>query len=362
MLLRKALRTETAAGRYKGAIHVHTRYSDGSGTVPDVLDAARAAGLDFVIVSDHDTLEARRDWPDGWYDGVLLVIGAEISPEGRGHCLALGVQDVEHYRWMTAGEYLPLIRRQGGLAFVAHPEGKRKRRFGVNLEAWLHWDNPLFQGIEVWSFMHDWIASLGYLKLAGHLFHPYEKLRGPNQAVLACWDKCALRRPVAGIAGVDAHAVQLLLRRWRIFPYEMLFRSTVSVVGCQEFTGDGAGDVRRLLEGLASGDVTMVNRAACDAEGFAFCALGPTGRVNQGGEILLEKGVRVVVESPVKAHLNVVHNGVSMARQHGAVLEVPVTSSGVYRAEAHLDGKPWAFSNHVFVGTPDEIERRRRDL
>ena len=37
----------------RGAIHVHTRRSDGTGTMETVAEAASAAGLKFVIVTDH---------------------------------------------------------------------------------------------------------------------------------------------------------------------------------------------------------------------------------------------------------------------------------------------------------------------
>ena len=37
----------------RGAIHVHTRRSDGTGTMETVAEAASAAGLQFVIVTDH---------------------------------------------------------------------------------------------------------------------------------------------------------------------------------------------------------------------------------------------------------------------------------------------------------------------
>jgi histidinol phosphatase-like PHP family hydrolase len=46
-------------------VHVHTTYSDGTATVPEVLDAARASGADALLVTDHDSLGARRD---GWED------------------------------------------------------------------------------------------------------------------------------------------------------------------------------------------------------------------------------------------------------------------------------------------------------
>ena len=40
----------------RGAIHVHSNYSDGSGRVEDVISAAQTAGLDYLIITDHDKL------------------------------------------------------------------------------------------------------------------------------------------------------------------------------------------------------------------------------------------------------------------------------------------------------------------
>src|SRR5688572_16609016 len=37
-------------------LHMHTRYSDGSGTHKDIAQAAIQAGLDAVIVTDHNVL------------------------------------------------------------------------------------------------------------------------------------------------------------------------------------------------------------------------------------------------------------------------------------------------------------------
>ena len=37
-------------------LHMHTRYSDGTGTHKDIADAAIKAGLDAVIVTDHNVL------------------------------------------------------------------------------------------------------------------------------------------------------------------------------------------------------------------------------------------------------------------------------------------------------------------
>ncbi|HUX15651.1 MAG TPA: PHP domain-containing protein, partial [Phycisphaerae bacterium] len=64
---------------YVGAFHVHSCYSDGSGTYQEIASAAARAGLDFVVMSDHDTLRPRADGWQGWHDGVLVIVGTEIS-------------------------------------------------------------------------------------------------------------------------------------------------------------------------------------------------------------------------------------------------------------------------------------------
>jgi nitrogenase molybdenum-iron protein alpha/beta subunit len=54
------LRSGTIMGYdYKGAIHVHSTYSDGTGTVEEIMQAANEAGLDFVVITTtHDRWRA----------------------------------------------------------------------------------------------------------------------------------------------------------------------------------------------------------------------------------------------------------------------------------------------------------------
>ena len=48
--------------------------SDGGGTADEVIAAARAAGLGFVVISDHNNLDAKP--LEGYRDGVLVLVGA----------------------------------------------------------------------------------------------------------------------------------------------------------------------------------------------------------------------------------------------------------------------------------------------
>ena len=63
-----------------GVLHVHTEFSDGHGTAEEVIEAAGAAGLDYLIVADHNRLDAKR--LEGYHGRLLVMVGTEISTRG----------------------------------------------------------------------------------------------------------------------------------------------------------------------------------------------------------------------------------------------------------------------------------------
>jgi predicted metal-dependent phosphoesterase TrpH len=52
-------------------VHVHSTYSDGSATIPELLDDARRAGADALLLTDHDSRGARDAGWEGAHDGVF---------------------------------------------------------------------------------------------------------------------------------------------------------------------------------------------------------------------------------------------------------------------------------------------------
>ena len=51
-----AIRGTAADGMAVGAVHMHTTASDGGGTIDDLVDAAVANGLDFIV----EEIDAKR--------------------------------------------------------------------------------------------------------------------------------------------------------------------------------------------------------------------------------------------------------------------------------------------------------------
>src|SRR4051812_24607429 len=101
-------------------VHVHSTYSDGTATVPELLGAAREAGADALLLTDHDTLAARREGWEGRHDGVSLLVGSEVSPK-QGHYLAFGVVREVPHAGRSALQIAEAVRAAGGIGFAAHP-------------------------------------------------------------------------------------------------------------------------------------------------------------------------------------------------------------------------------------------------
>jgi len=101
--------------------HVHTDASYDCSTTPErVVEAALAAGLDAVAITDHDAVDgARRAVAAAAGTDLLVVPGAEVST-GDGHLLALGV-DWAPEPGRPFAETVTAVREAGGVAVVPHP-------------------------------------------------------------------------------------------------------------------------------------------------------------------------------------------------------------------------------------------------
>ena len=62
-------------------LHVHTTNSDGSLTLSTLADAAGAAGVDIVAVTDHDRLHPDLRTPVATLEGLTIVHGIELRVE-----------------------------------------------------------------------------------------------------------------------------------------------------------------------------------------------------------------------------------------------------------------------------------------
>lgn len=103
-------------------LHIHTLASDGVSSVSEILDAAVAAHLDVIAITDHERIDAAvaaRAIAQARGLQMEVIVGEEISTRG-GHLIALFIE--ERIRpWGSLRSAVAQVHEQGGLAIVAHP-------------------------------------------------------------------------------------------------------------------------------------------------------------------------------------------------------------------------------------------------
>ena len=103
-------------------LQVHTQASDGMDSAETVLEAAAAAQLDCIAITEHDDVEGALRARELALEGALplsVIVGSEVTSR-QGHILALWVEEpVPAFR--SAAETVEAIWRQGGVASLAHP-------------------------------------------------------------------------------------------------------------------------------------------------------------------------------------------------------------------------------------------------
>ena len=330
-------------------VHLHSTYSDGTGTVNQIARAGRRAGADVVLLTDHDTLAAKRNGEEGWYGDVLLLVGEEVSPRRRNHYLAFGIdEEIDHSELDGAG-ICRAVRAAGGFGFAAHPFSEGSKRFkragpGMPFDAL---DCEALGGIELWSFVTDTGESIASVpQMLRFLIAPGRALDGPPERNIRAWDELCRTRRVVAIGGIDAHQFGKRIGPFvplRIMGYHRSFRHIRTHVLCER-----PPDRDQVFGALGEGRCYIAVDSIAPARGFRFEADDlPMGAEAPAGRR------RLTVTTPTDAKLRLLRDGGAIAGGVGSTLETEVEEPGVYRAEArrrsHGRERTWILSNPIYL-------------
>jgi hypothetical protein len=340
-------------------LHVHTRWSDGSGTVRDVVAAAEEAGVDVLWVTDHDTLAARRTPGPGRYGRTLLLVGAEVTPP-ENHLLAFGIEEVPA-KTLPWAAIVQAVADQGGLAVVAHPDDPGNPWLRLPSYRWTERTVREIHGLEIWNHLSQWMRGIRSFRTAlGALRDPWFGAALPEPATLRLWDQLGIERPVLAVGGVDAHAVRLGLGRAAVtvMPYRTVFHTIrTHILLPERLTGDAAADERALVAALAARRALVVSWQAGDERGVRFWGEVRRGIVPMGAEVPWEPGLTLHGVSPVPVAFRVIRNGVVERELQGTGVTVPCEGPGVFRLELWREhgrnaAVPWVLTNAIYVRPP----------
>jgi hypothetical protein len=311
-----------------------------------------------VLLTDHDTLAARDHGEEGWQQGVLVLVGEEVSPKGRDHFLAFGLERPIDHRGMAAAQILEAVERAGGFGFAAHPfsEGSRRFRRAGRGMPWGDLDAQQLAGIEVWSFVTDSGERVNSIReLLQFIARPQHFVDHPPERNLREWDRLGATRRCVGIGGLDAHQIGLRIAGrvpLRLMAYRRSFRFLrTHLIVPRPLTGTLDADRETVLTALRAGSAYLAMDSLAPAHGFEFGAEGdgapPMGAEAPAAPFTLR------ARTPVAARLRLLRDGREIAAAEGTAVAADVSAPGVYRAEARLRAygreRTWILSNPVYL-------------
>ena len=363
----------------RGAIHVHSRRSDGTGDVEAIAAAAARARLDFVVLTDHGDGTREPESPR-YLEGVLIIDAVEISTE-QGHVVALGLPETPYPLGGEARDVIEDIVRLGGFAMAAHP-GSEKPEL-----QWTDWDVPL-GGLEWLNADSEWRDEPVWSLARALLTYPIRStetlvsLLDRPTATMDRWDTLTEHRRVVAVAGADAHA-RIGFRSigepyangssLHLPSYERMFHVFSNTLPGTTFSGDAAADAQALLTAIRSGHVYSTVDGLGGPAAMSFTATNGTATAVAGDVLPIDGPVtlRVDVQAPDNARIDLMKDGDVLQWAAGGALEQVVSAdAAVYRVEIVLPGNPgeppvpWMVSNPIYVGrdptdaTPSDTQPR----
>ena len=289
---------------YRGDCHLHTVYSDGRRTPDQLVTDARAAGLDFMVSTDHNTSSSTLQWGDHATDDLLILNGEEVTTRS-GHWPAIGLPAGHWIDWRyRASEpeefrrFVDQVHRLGGLVTAAHPFASC---FGCTYE----YAYELADLVEVWN--GPWTAD--------------------DEAAVTTWDgllRTGTYLPAVGDS--DAHHPDQVVA----LPHNVVL-------------ADGLTP-RRLMDGFKAGRNWIAESAAV---GLTFEATDGTRRAGIGERITAGTGVPVTFEVTVTG---VPGTSVRLLNQNGPQLVAPVDATGAATVR-------WATQSRYSVWVRAEVRR-----
>lgn len=355
---------------YVGALHIHSTYSDGTGKIEEIAKAAYDSGLDFIMMSDHNTLQPKMDGYEKWLNNVMIIIGYEVNDtENKNHYLTFGIDEVigtyqvlengELGCKLSAKEYVKQIKEKGGIGFLAHPDEERTHLPQHPSYPWTEEDTDDYHGIEIWNHMSEWIEGMNESNKYERFLHPLKSITAPPRKSLERWDNAARKRHITAIGGVDAHALKQNVMGFfevEIFPYKVLFKSIrTHILSDVQFKKNDDSlfnySKESVLKALRGGKCFISNYYHGNAKGFRFFAEHKGKTYTSGDVINIENNEKVILRTlvPKETNIKLIFNGNTIQEKEGMAATWDVNMAGVYRVECWQNGKGWIFSNHIRI-------------
>jgi len=344
-------------------LHMHTHYSDGSGSHKEIALAAIECGLDAVIVTDHNVLvQGFEGYIKNGANRVLMLIGEEVHDQDRdpqkNHLLVFGAKEEMATFADDPQSLIKNVGESGGLSFIAHPTELAAPAFNETDISWEDWSVDNYTGIELWNGLSE-LKTLIPTKLHGVFYSlfPAFVAHRPLTRTLQKWDELLKQRRVVAVGGSDAHAFRMRLGPLSriVYPYNFHFRAiNTHIFIPNPLTRDLNTDKQMIYEALAGGHCFIGYDLPLSTRGFRFTVHGGEAAGIMGDEIHSQGAVTLQAYLPSFAEMRLIKNGkVIRTVKRTQALTYITREPGVYRVEAYRNylgrKRGWVFSNPIYV-------------
>ena len=345
-------------------LHMHTTYSDGHLIHAQIADAGLRAGIDAVIVTDHNVYVQGMEQVYQQGDRrLVMLIGEEIHNQARlpqkNHLLVFGVRREMAIYADDPQRLIDLAHAEGGLSFIAHPLDPASETFHEPDISWEDWQVEGFTGLELWNGLSEFKSRLkSKFHGAYYAFNPQKIGQGPFPQVIQRWDELLAKgmHPVA-IGGSDAHALpgKMGPLKRTLFPFEFHFKAiNTHLILPGLLTGKLEIDRGLILEAMRQGWGFVGYDLPSPTFGFRFFAQGIDRTALMGETISAKSGVTLQIRLPIVTECNLLRNGKIVRTWNKRTNCTHITSEpGIYRVEAYIQflgqRRGWIFSNPIYV-------------
>jgi hypothetical protein len=299
---------------YAGALHLHTLHSDGSITPAALSDAARAAGFDFIVVTDHNNTTHRREPMPA---SPLHIAGEEVTTPG-GHANVWGLPDGAWIDFRVSPndpgapdaikKFVTAAHAAGALFSINHP---------VDNCAGCSWDQIVPDGVDA---VEIWQSE-----------------KAPREAEIAFWDRLLRAgRRVTAVGVSDWHRLPA--------------RIDMAAVRVQAASLTEPA----ILDGIRRGRVIVMRDAQTEPPSVRARCGGHTAGVGDTLTCAVDDTLQMEIDAPAfhDGRVDFIWNAARMTSKpigRGAVFSMPA-AAGYLRAHLYAaNGSAVAVTNPVYV-------------
>jgi hypothetical protein len=384
--LRKETVSITKLNTFRGILHVHSYLShDSEGTLSDIIPAAKNGGIDFIFLTDHprSDIDTFPHVYKGYYDGVLIEPGSEKQG------FVTWPLDSAIIDWkVDKNTIAENIVSRGGLIFYSHTEEPH------------NWDNPDYQGMEIYNFHTDTKDEsltpliINFIVNGNKYRHwALREVFDEQPSILAIWDSLNSKRKIVGFSATDTHENQNIRARylndgrvewvgpnanvidtmevklwnkwlfhqpdengwiykWMIDTYKSGFNYITNYLLADTLT------VPSLADHLKKGHIYSAFKCLGDAKGFMYYCINQDDSIGGilGDSINLDQIKTLNATSPLPGQFRLIHNGTTVDVSSSESYQYTwgeLIEKGSYRIEMHIKLKgryvPWIYSNPIYI-------------